>query len=812
MWRSLWRSIDRFSLQHFKYVIGELRRIEVVDKFNRDLVIDLLQSIVEIVTYGDRQDPLIFECFMEYQVLAEFVRVLKISKNSRIEAPLLQYLSIMIQNMDSEHAIYYCLSNDYINSIITHQFKFDGTDLASYYISFLRAVSSKLNRDTLCLLVKVQGDVVVSFPLYSEALKFAQHGEKMIQTAVRALTLNIYNVSDDMVHQFITSLPVSKYFMDLVYSLKEQSVHLDNLVHGLSEKCISQRRKELLLETDKIVDDLYYFKDILCVGESRLNEVVEQNLVNMFAFPILLSLLPLRQIDGLNLSAITSFYLLSRLIQVVGGQYITNSVARVVLYHYMSLSVRNVDEESVGASFSNHLNYTERLMCSGSVSEKEVNGNGKPLCAHLPRCNHLSSSLINSTADDNVCLKRSGILEFILSNNHGHLLAALYLLLTLAESKDLDYLLELLIGVGSMQHVTSCSISSLKVADQSIFTKFMPQISNALLKVLASEPCCCVLIRQQAGWLLLKLLALQGKKLDDNNLLQFITSYEQSRECLQRELDGCWFDYILDTLRNEWASCKAALEQPSQTEDPFFLLEHALCQQISAAPDQKSVPVSDDATTSHLAWKRMVDAVKVFIAHVQLKSFIWKGKLLEKPLSDSVESPPDYGRTHASDLSSASFGSEVSLGSGIPCRIAFPNAGIRDIYLIPVASGVSGRLLLVEKHPFRSQRGVVLAMAPLAGLSPKIDADHPTWLHLSIREFDPKFNANKGRSYSSKASSNHNADGRWTLGFANAKACETACLLILEETSRQRSSVSEALATLLQSDFLVDLSESQNHE
>lgn len=102
------------------------------------MVIDLLQSIVEIVTYGDRQDPMIFEyelppydrvfvfevsvlaisvdivvatvkrncrCFMEYQVLAEFVRVLKISRNSRIEAPLLQYLSIMIQNMDSEQAV-----------------------------------------------------------------------------------------------------------------------------------------------------------------------------------------------------------------------------------------------------------------------------------------------------------------------------------------------------------------------------------------------------------------------------------------------------------------------------------------------------------------------------------------------------------------------------------------------------------------------------------------------------------------------------------------------------------------------------------
>lgn len=38
-------------------------------------------------------------------MLAEFVRTLKISRNSRIEAPLLQYLSIMIQNLNSEHAI-----------------------------------------------------------------------------------------------------------------------------------------------------------------------------------------------------------------------------------------------------------------------------------------------------------------------------------------------------------------------------------------------------------------------------------------------------------------------------------------------------------------------------------------------------------------------------------------------------------------------------------------------------------------------------------------------------------------------------------
>ncbi|XP_072088845.1 protein TRANSPARENT TESTA 9 isoform X3 [Arachis hypogaea] len=83
---------------------------------SRELVLDLLQSVVEIITYGDKHDP-----------------------------------------------------------------------------SILETVSGKINRDTLCLLVNVHGDVVVSFPLYTEALRFSHHEEKMIQTAVRTIALNIYN-------------------------------------------------------------------------------------------------------------------------------------------------------------------------------------------------------------------------------------------------------------------------------------------------------------------------------------------------------------------------------------------------------------------------------------------------------------------------------------------------------------------------------------------------------------------------------------------------------------------------------------------
>ncbi|PPD77897.1 hypothetical protein GOBAR_DD25180 [Gossypium barbadense] len=768
MWRLLWRSIDRFSLQHFKSVITELRQIKVVNEQNRDTVVDLLQTIVEIVTYGDRQDPLIFECFMEYQVLAEFVRVLKISTSSTIEAPLLQYLSIMIQNMDSEHAICKMLS---------------AIDIA---------VSSKISRDTLCLLVKVHGDVVVSFPMYTEALKFAQHEEKMIQTAIRALTLNIYNICDDNVYQFITTPPASIYFSDLVSSLRKQCLQLDALVNSSEDKCTHQRNKDIFLKTDKIVDDLFYFKDMLSVGESRLSRVVTQNLLSLLILPLLLPLLKLGENKGsYHISAVTSLYIVSRLLQVVGGKHLINGVAGLLLYHYMALCEREAiatNGDTAGstgdASPLLHSLNDINIKVSGHEAEGEKEININYLLQHLNVQTSSNSHFDGSPRDDNVCIERFGIFAYLFSDNHSISLASLFLLLTLAENKDLEHFPASLLGMSQSQGLmNNCESAFLKV-DGSILVRLMPQILKTLLKVLACQPPVSPPMQWHTGWFLRKVLQCQGNKLTDDNIHLFNTSYEQSRECLQKELDGCWFDHIPDTIGNEWGSCKKALELQFHVKDPLFTLELEICQQAI-----------DGNFNSCFAWERMVDAVKVFILHLQLKALIFMGCLLEKP---SLESPSD------SDL-----------GSGIPCRIAFSYAGVRDIYLVAVARGISGKLILAEKHPFRSQRGVVIAIAPLAGnvvsfpvhlKQPRIDEDHPTWLHLRIREFEPNFVKAKG---SQSKVSTPPADGRWTLGFHSAKACETARLLILEETCKQRSSVESMLAPLLREDYLVNVLDSQ---
>ncbi|RWR82290.1 FPL domain-containing protein [Cinnamomum micranthum f. kanehirae] len=768
MWKSLWRSRDRFSLQEFKYQINELQKIKVVDKLNRESIFNILQSIVEIVTYGDRHDPSIFECFMEYQILAEFLRLLKIGRNSRIEANVLHYLSIMIQNMEN-----YCFSNDYINNIILHPYEFDVGDLAPYYVSFLRTVSGKVNRDTICLLVKVQDDIVVSFPLYTAALKFARHEEKMIQIAVRALTFNIYNVSDDMVYAFITTPPVSEYFSDLVLDLRQQCFSLDILVNAIKDNFTHMMWKELLLETDKFIDDLYYCKDIIRVGDFRLSTLMIHDLLGLLIIPVLLPSLQSYHTNDLQISALSSLYIFSHLIQIFDVKEVVDSVAVALLYPYTVLSIGkdggSISRENNINLFLEHLNEFGECLTSISTTESGMTErvNGECLSRHSAECTSSSSHASNLEQDDRQS-KSGGILSLIFSENNTLLLASLIFLIILSESRELDDSLASMMGLSQRKIVME------------------QMILNSVLKFLVSQTACSALTQWTIGWVLRKLLVFQDNKLTVQDLDLFNMSYEKSCERLLNEVKGCWFDYIPVTLKNEWERCMAVLDESSKSKDPSLALTTAL---------NRHIPDGD--ISSSLAWERMVETVKVFVLHHLIKAFVYEGRFPENPLlnlRNSLMNTPE--ETQGMDVRSVNFGSEPSLGSGIPCKISFSKGKESEVYLTPMAKGISGKLVLVEKIPHQTRR-VVIAAAPLVGLNPTVDKKHLTWLHLRVRDHQPEIEGSKTGRYQCIISDDHVVDRRWTLGFSSKEACDAAQLLILKEISKQRSRVESLLAPLL---------------
>ncbi|KAI3893341.1 hypothetical protein MKW92_051819 [Papaver armeniacum] len=752
-WVPFWRSNDRFSLEHFKYIIGELQEIKVVNKLNKDSVMDMLGAIVEIVTYGDQNDSSIFECFMEYQILAEFLRLIKISRNSSIQVQLLHYLSILIQNLESENSIYYCFSNGYINNIILYPFKFDTGDLASYFASFLRTVSGKLNRETIYLLVNVEEDMVVSFPLYSEALKFARNEEKMIQIAIRAVTLNVYNACDDMVLAFLTTPPASEYFSDLVLHLRDQCLHFDSL--GF-----------------------------------------------LHASLVLPALLPLQLSENFgSQSSITSLCVICRLLQVVDGRELVNSVAIALLCSYMFSFARSTIEKGdsdegaiIDVDTVNH--FAEYLIDIKEVIVPSLEAEG---AENLSKTNlfEILSEYISCHTNSASCLldkfsvDRNGVLSLILSENISILLAFLMFLIILSEHKDLDSSLSSILGfadknTGVGQEMSSTNLLP-RAMDGNIFATHMPKILTALLRVLVSQPPFSISTRWHTGWVLRKLLRYHDTKFTEHDIDLFNVSYEQSREGLAQELNGCWSDYIPTTVEIEWLKCTRALAESSELKDPFLTLEVSTHDHLP-----------EGSMSSSHAWQRMVDAVKVFVLWNQLEAIIFKRDTQEEPMNQLRSAlKGTLDKEDGIDIHSATYGTQTGLGPGIPCKIAFSKREVKDVYLIPVAKGIFGKLLLAEKLSLDSDEGVVIAVAPLAGLSPKIDDEHSTWLHLRIREFDPRVHAKKAGA-NDFTGANNVVDGRWTLAFQTTEICDSALLLIRRELDKQRSSVERLLAPFLQ--------------
>ncbi|KAI4348900.1 hypothetical protein L6164_009566 [Bauhinia variegata] len=210
--------------------------------------------------------------------------------------------------MDSEHAICktlniidisdYCLSNDYINSIITHPNEFDGGDLAPY-LNFCifslsvklyappagKVISCKVDRDTLCLLVKVQRATVVwRLP----------HWGPYFSTSSISSAHYVNLVEDDIRREFHGSHleKFSEYLYVLVHRSSDLCFHLDSVLHpkGYGRWTLKKGKNTLTLESENVVDRLYYFEVILSIGECCLSRLVTENILNGLVFSILLLL------------------------------------------------------------------------------------------------------------------------------------------------------------------------------------------------------------------------------------------------------------------------------------------------------------------------------------------------------------------------------------------------------------------------------------------------------------------------------------------------------------------------------------------
>ncbi|XP_016109202.1 protein CLEC16A-like isoform X4 [Sinocyclocheilus grahami] len=343
------KSKNIHSLDHLKYMYHVLTKNTTVTDHNRNLLVETIRSITEILIWGDQNDSSVFDFFLEKNMLAFFLNILRQKSGRYVCVQLLQTLNILFENISHETSLYYLLSNNHVNSIIVHKFDFSDEEIMAYYISFLKTLSLKLNDHTVHFFYNEHTN---DFALYTEAIKFFNHPESMVRIAVRTITLNVYKVSLDNQHMlhYIRDKTAVPYFSNLVWFIGSHVIELDKCVQTDEEHKNRGKLSDLVAEH---LDHLHYLNDILIINCEFLNDVLTDHLLNRLFLPLyVFSLVSQEQSEERKINPQVSLYLLSQVFLIIHYQPLVHSLADVILNGDLSVFTLQT-EQSAHKSSSN---------------------------------------------------------------------------------------------------------------------------------------------------------------------------------------------------------------------------------------------------------------------------------------------------------------------------------------------------------------------------------------------------------------------------------------------------------------------------
>ncbi|XP_072550294.1 protein CLEC16A isoform X2 [Salminus brasiliensis] len=320
------KSKNIHSLDHLKYMYHVLTKNTTVTDHNRNLLVETIRSITEILIWGDQNDSSVFDFFLEKNMFAFFLNILRQKSGRYVCVQLLQTLNILFENISHETSLYYLLSNNHVNSIIVHKFDFSDEEIMAYYISFLKTLSLKLNNHTVHFFYNEHTN---DFALYTEAIKFFNHPESMVRIAVRTITLNVYKVDNQHMLHYIRDKTAVPYFSNLVWFIGSHVIELDKCVQTDEEHKNRGKLSDLVAEH---LDHLHYLNDILIINCEFLNDVLTDHLLNRLFLPLYVySLVTQEQCEDRKINPQVSLYLLSQVFLIIHYQPLVNALADVIL-------------------------------------------------------------------------------------------------------------------------------------------------------------------------------------------------------------------------------------------------------------------------------------------------------------------------------------------------------------------------------------------------------------------------------------------------------------------------------------------------
>ncbi|CAD6185747.1 unnamed protein product [Caenorhabditis auriculariae] len=306
---TLWKPKNPHSLEYLKYLHGVIVKNEKVNDSNRKILVEALRAMAEILIWGDQNDASVFDFFLERQMLLHFLKIMD-QGSSSINVQLLQTLNILFENIRHETSLYFLLSNNHVNSILTHKFDLNNDEIMAYYISFLKTLSFKLNACTVHFFFN---EATKEFPLLTEALKLFDSTESMVRIAVRNIVLNVVRVKDEAMIDFVRT-HTKIYLSELVDSLVGLAIDLDVFVR--SAENVQANRERLRDKVDDLIDLVHYIGELLDVD--AMAEWLSHLVSSRFLMPLLLnSLAPRRDNHAVLLTPVSSLFFFAQFLLVV---------------------------------------------------------------------------------------------------------------------------------------------------------------------------------------------------------------------------------------------------------------------------------------------------------------------------------------------------------------------------------------------------------------------------------------------------------------------------------------------------------------
>ena len=233
-----------------------------VDKIKSQFI-QIIETIVEILIEGDKNNPDIFKIFKDNFLIDNLINLVK-KKNRDINLQIIKSFSLLISNLSNEENINFILQSKFMDEILTLENENIDNDYLYYYINFIKSLLLKINENTIEFFFHKENN---TFPIFINTLKFYNHPDQMVRNVVRNIFLTILKLNNKFCLNYICNLPVLSYFNFLICRMRD-------MIKTYDKKLEKEKIEDANFLHDEIINDIIYLQDIFSLNLEKINFIL----------------------------------------------------------------------------------------------------------------------------------------------------------------------------------------------------------------------------------------------------------------------------------------------------------------------------------------------------------------------------------------------------------------------------------------------------------------------------------------------------------------------------------------------------------